>query len=503
MNKFETISLVVFISIVFISFPCLHAQEQTQSKKLSFEQAMDLSKQNSHIVKQADYHQQEKKQLLKAARGLYLPKIGISAQYMAMSEDLHLDLTPVRDAIEPLYKTLGSYGNFSIPGVPDNIATQMIRTKMNEGLLQVENGEWDKLIQKKQFGTIDATFDWHIYVGGKIRAANKAANIQLTEADEAERQKEGELMSELVERYYGLCLAKQAEKVRLDVFKGMENHLQDALKMEKQGFIANIDVLNVRVFHSQAERELNKSRRTSNILNQALLNTLAQDDDSSIEPISSLFYLDSIESLEYFKKLAKQNNPLLHQVEAKKQLSIQAYNVEKSNYFPAIAITGMFDIANKDLSPYTPEWLVGIGMKWTLFDGAARYRKIKAASLKTEQVKEYQLKAKSDIETVIDKLYQELNMYKEQLTDLETARAYAKEYLRVREKGFHEEMANSTDVVDARLALSKILIERLETMYKYDTTLAKLLEFSGVSEQFTAYQRNPNVKTEIYQSEIK
>ncbi len=501
MKNFKPNTIFVFTLIVIFSFSYANAQDQSQ--KLSFEQALDLSRQKSHVIKQADYQQQEKKQLVKAAKGLYLPKIGISAQYMAMSEDLHLDLTPVRDAIVPLYQVLGNYGNFSMTGVPDNTATQMLRAKMKDGLAAVEGGEWDKLIQKKQFGTVNATFDWPLYVGGKIRAANKAASIQLTEADEAERQKEGELMSELVERYYGLCLAKQAEKVRVDVFSGMEKHLQDALKMEQQGFIANADVLNVRVFHSQAEREMNKSRRTSLIINQALLNTIAQDEYSNIEPISLLFYLDSIESMDYYKNLAKQNNPLLHQVEAKKQLSVQNYNAEKSNYFPAIAIMGMYDIVNADLSPYTPEWMVGIGLKWTLFDGASRYRKIKAASLKTEQVKEYQLKAASDIETVIDKLYQEIIMYKEELTDLETARMYAKEYLRVREKGFHEEMSNSTDVVDARLALSKILIERLETMYKYDVNLAKLLEFAGISEQFTAYQRNPSAKTESYQSENK
>ncbi|MFZ4401667.1 MAG: TolC family protein [Bacteroidales bacterium] len=500
----KTIRLkTIYIIVLFSIFNLSGLYSQNESNKLSFEQAVAITKEKSHVIKQANYLQQEKKELVKAAKGLYLPKFGISAQYMAMSEDLHLDLTPVKDAIVPLYQALGTYGNFSVTGVPDNIATQMIRAKMKDGLSSVENGEWDKLIQKKQFGTINATFDWPVYVGGKIRAANKAANIQLSDADEAERQKESELMSELVERYYGLCLAKQAEKVRTDVLKGMEKHLQDAIKLEHEGLIANADVLNVKVFYSQAERELNKSRRSSAIINQALQNTLAKEDESKIEPISLLFYLDTIENMDYFKNLAKRNNPILHQVEAKKQLSIQNYNAEKSNYFPIVAITGMYDIINKDLSPYTPDWMIGVGMKWTLFDGASRYRKIKAASLKTEQVKEYQLKAASDIETVIDKLYQELGMYKEQLTDLETAETYAREYLRVREKGFQEEMTNSTEVVDARLALSKILIERLESMYKYDITLSKLLEFSGISEQFTLYQRNPSTKTASYQLENK
>jgi outer membrane protein TolC len=470
---------------------------------MSFYQVLQLVKQKNHSLKQANFLIQEKKNESNAAKALYMPKIGITANYIYMEKDLHLDLTPVRDAITPLYESLSKYGNFSISGLPDNIATQTIRAKMLEGLNKVENGEWDKMIQEKQFGSINATFEWPLYVGGKIRAANHAAEIRYTEAKETEQQKQGEIMSELVERYFGLCLAKQAEKVRTDVCKGMQKHLNDAIKMQEQGLIANVDVLNVRVFNSQAERELNKSKRTSIVINESLLNTIAQEEKINIEPISMLFYLDSIESIDFFKKMAKLNNPLLKQVESKKQLAFQGIKVEKSDFFPAIAVTGMYDIANKDLSPYTPGWLVGIGMKWTLFDGASRFQKVKAATLRTEQVREYQEKANSDVETIIEKLYQELNMNKELLADLETAKAYATEYLKMREKGFREEMTNSTEVVDARLALSKILIERLEAIYKYDVCLSKLLEYAGISEKFISYQTSSKAKTETYQSEIK
>lgn len=497
---FKIRNVAIIILLCLFNLPL---KAQLISKQMSFEQALQFAIQKNHSLKQADFLIKEKKQESKAAKALYLPKIGITANYICMEEDFHLDLTPVKDAITPLYESLSKYGNFSISGLPDNIATQTIRAKMQEGLTKVENGEWDKMIQEKQFGSINATFDWPLYVGGKIRAANNVADIRYSEAKEIELQKQGEMMSELVERYFGLCMAKQVEKVRTEVYKGMQKHLSDAVKMQEQGLIANADVLNVKVFNSQAERELNKSKRTSTIINESLLNTIAEEAKINIEPISMLFYLDSIESIEYFKNMAKQNNPLLKQVESKKQLAIQGLKIEKSDFFPAIAITGMYDIANKDLSPYTPGWLVGIGMKWTLFDGTSRFRKVKAATLRTEQVFEYQKKTNSDVETIIEKLYQELTMNKELLTDLETAKAYATEYLNVREKGFREEMANSTDVVDARLALSKILIERLEAIYKYDVCLSKLLEYAGIPEKFVSYQTNSKAKTETYQSEIK
>ncbi len=491
--KFKIRTTVLFLLLLFyLSEWTVTAQNTVPVKTLTFEQALEITNGNSHVLKQNQYLQKEKKQEVKAAKGLYLPKVGISASYMRMSDNLHLDLTQVRDAITPLYQTLGNYGNFSVPDPTP------IRQKLLSGLNDVENGDWDRMIQKKEFGLVAATMQWPIYTGGKIAAANKVAEIQKGEADEVARQKQGELMSELTERYFGLCLARQAVMIRQDVLDGMNKHLDDAIKMEKQGMIANADVLHARVFQAQAEREFSKAKRTQEIVNQSLLNTLAMEEEITLEPSSRLFYLDTIEPLDYFIKNARQNNPLLQQVNSKKKLVMQNYKVEKSEYFPAIALEGMYNIVDKDLSPYTPDWTVGIGLNWTLFDGAARYRKVKAAALKTDQVEEVEQKAQSDIETMINKLYQELNMYREQLVELESSKTFTDEYLRVREKAFHEEMSNATEVVDARLAQSQVCIERLQAMYGYDLALARLLEYAGISSQFPDYQKRLGVKMESY-----
>ena len=507
-NGIRLIVIVFTISITIFSIA--KAQDAQPNLLLTFDQALALIKQNNPVIKQSQYLVNEKEQSVKAAKGLYFPKIGMSANYIEMSKDITLDLTPVRDAITPLYSTLANYGNFSgvpnpdpktnqqVPILPDNLSTQAVRSNLADGLTQIENTNWNQMIQKKQFATVDATAMWPLFTGGKINAANKAAKIEKNEAGEISRQKEGELMSELVERYFGLCLAKQAVKVREDVFNGMEQHLHDAEKMQKDGFIANAEVLQAHVYDAQADRELKKARRNVDILNEALINTLTIDNNKKIEVLSELFYLDTIEPVEHFISSALEKNPSIKQVEAKQQLSEQNYKLQVAEYLPTVALEGTYNIWNRDLSVYMPDWMVGVGLKWTLFDGASGYRKIKAASFKTEQVNEIKQKAQADIETVIYKLYNELKIYHEQLAELNTAMTFAEEYLRVREKAFHEEMSNSTEVVDARLALTQVRIERLQAMYGYDLTLAKLLQFSGIPGEFSAYRQKQEAKTESY-----
>jgi outer membrane protein TolC len=511
-GELRIFELVVVLAV--LSGTQAWSQSADKAKPLSFDEAWSMTSQNSHVLKQVKYLQDEKSQARKAALGLYLPKVSISANYIMMSDPLHLDLNPVKESITPLYQALGNYGTFSgvpyLPAgattpiiLPDAQSTAAVRTKLQDGLKQIEAANWDKMIQEKNFGTVSANFVMPIYMGGKINAANKAARIESEEVSEEARQKEGELMSELVERYFGLCLANQAVMVRQDVFEGMEHHLSDAQKLQKEGLIANGDVLHAKVYHAQSERELSKARRSEAIVRQGLCNTLVMSGDTLIVPSTELFYLDSIEGLDYFKELALKRNPQLLQVDHKKMLVEQNYKVQLSEYFPEVGVMGTYNIADKDLSPYTPKWMVGVGVKWTLFDGAARYRKVKSASFKSKQVEEFQEKAESDISTMITKLYNELNMYREQLSELDAATEFAEEYQRNREKAFKEEMTNATEVVDANLAVAQVRIERLQAMYNYDLALAHLLQYAGTPETFSSYMQRADAHRASYQSVIK
>jgi outer membrane protein TolC len=481
-----------------------------ESKNLTFEEALGLSLQNNHMIKQYNHKSLQMEQEMKAAKGLHFPRLSLSATYVYMSDNIELDLTPVRDAITPLYSTLGHYGKFggvpnpdpktnvAMPYLPDDVSTAVIRGKMLEGLNTVNNADWIQTIQEKKFGMVNAGFVMPIYTGGKINAANKAAKIKFEASEIESIQKSHELSCELVERYFGLILANQAVKVRQTVKDGMQRHLDDAQKLAQQGMIAQVEVLNAKVYYSDADRELKKSERQVEILNEAVLNTVAETGNSKINPVSELFYFDKIEELDFFKKKALENSPLLGQVNKKKELAQQGVKVEQSAYLPTVAATGTYDLVNKDLSPYLPDYMVGVGLQWSLFDGNARSRKVKAAKFQEMQADDFYAKAESDIHSAITKYYQELHMYLEQINELDAAMDFTAEYSRAREKAFTEGMATATQVSDANLAVAKAKIERLQAIYAWDVSLSKLLYYSGLSDQYAAYMGRPEAKQGRY-----
>jgi len=492
MEKVGTHLMVAFLTMLVAT-----SSQAQNSRLLSFEDALSMTLDNNHGLKQSQNAIEEKEHIAKARKSLYMPTIGMSANYTRISHDLHLDLNPVKEAILPLYETQASYGVYSdiptgveaMPYLDQEQSTAMVREKMGEGAQALEASDWDQTIQKKEFGAVDVNFNWILYAGGKIRAVNKVSQLQLNEQKEIDRQKQQEIFTELVQRYYGLNLALNATAIRSEVLDAMEKHLSDAEKLEKEGFIAKAEVLHVKMSHAEASREYMKAQRMESFLHTALKNTLSNDSLGTIDPVSALFVADSIEDINYFKELANSNSPLLARLESKESQTEQNYKIKRADFLPAVAVMGMYDVANKDLSPMMPDWMVGAGLRWTLFDGTARYHNIKSAKLQTAQVKELSADTEDNIGTAIEKYYNELEINIEQLKELSVSEEFATEYVRVRERAFAEEMINSTELVDARLALAKVRIAKLQAMYQYDVALAQLLQYCGATDRFAQYMK--------------
>ncbi len=482
---------------------------QAQEKRaLTFVDAYGQMQEKSHALKQSSYLIMEKEAGRKAKVGLRMPRVSLSATAVQMAEPVELDLTPVRDAINPLYSALGNYGVFSgvpnpdpatapvMPILPDDISTQVVRSKLLEGQHIINEAEWVKTVQEDRFAALNANFIWPLYTGGKINAAIRAAAIEQNDAELNGQLRQSEMLSELVTRYYGLTLAQRAVNVREQVLTAMNKHLYDAQKLSEQGQIARVQYLHAQVAVADADRELKKAKRELDIVERALQNTIVSEETVSITTLSPLFFQNEIAEESWFVELAKQNNTQLKMIDSKRELADVGVQFEKSKYMPDVALSGTYDLANKDLSPYLPKWTVGVGMKWSLFEGNARSQNLKSAKYKQDQVDEARMKAEEDILTGIRKYHQELAMQAEQIKSLETSLEFANNYLESQEKAFSEGFATSSDVVDANLLVAKTKIDRLQAMYQYDTTLANLLQLCGKSQLFLDFISSSNTINE-------
>ena len=479
-------------------------QETNQSQPLSFDEALQKALLQNETLQQSVMHQREREHELKAARALRLPQISVAASYMMLSDDVSIDMTGVRDAITPLYGALSQFGNFSnvpnpdaatsgmMPVLPDNIGTTAVREQLKNGLLKIENTDWNTVLQQKNFGMVSTGVVWPLFTGGKINAANRAARLRVDESSLKERQKRGALYSELTQRYFGLALAYQVKEVREEVLNAMQMHLSDAEKLYEEGIVAKAELLHAQLYHAQSEREYKKAERDYKVINESLRNTLAEDEEIRFTPITSLFYLKEIESSDFFKQMARVDNPQLLEIASKQNLAKEGVHAERSSFMPTIAAMGNYNIVDYQLAHAMPDYMAGITLSWKIFGGGATHHKYKAARLVEDQVQHIYYKATRDIETGIEKYHQEIHLALEQLEELETAKKFAAEYYRIRHQAFLEGVATSTEVVDASLAVTKVKIEQLQAAYQYEVALAQMLELAGIPEQFNHYRNDIN-----------
>jgi len=465
----------------------LFAQESADTLKLNLQQSIELLLGQNLSVKAANEAHQQTEYELKSARGFYMPQIGVNATFGITSDPVTLDLSPIGDALEGIYK-ISAIQNQLIgtnPAIASNplykLLLQGAQQGTQQGLDAISNANWEKVLLDDNLGKISADLKWPIFTGGKITAANRAAKASANEQLEKTRMITNAEITTLVQRYYGLQLFIEVVKVRNTVLDGMHHHLENARKMEQNGIISEAERLHAEVAYAQAEKEFKKAVKDVELMQTALKSSL--NTTQPVIPTTQMSIAKTVLPLNNYIEMARQSNPVFGQLEQKKLLANQAITKERSEYFPDIALMGSYDIYRYNMTDLLPNWYVGIGLKMNIFDGLAKQNKIRATKIQHQQIETAEQKIALDISTGITKVYQQMEQVVEQYQSDEVSLKFAQEYLRIREKGFREGFATSSDVVDANMNLSKVKIEQLKSVYEYNVALAMLLELGGVSQQ--------------------
>lgn len=93
----------------------------------------------------------------------------------------------------------------------------------------------------------------------------------------------------------------------------------------------------------------------------------------------------------------------------------------------------------------------------------------------------------------MEKRYQELMKALEQYNAIAASRNLTEEFVRIRQRVFEEGMATS---LDAQLALSRVLVKRLNAAFEFDVALSELLEACGMSGSLTGYSGDVSLSIE-------
>lgn len=471
---------VTLVMLALTAVMQLPAQEQ--GRTLSLEEALEMTLSDNPAIRAAEFNRRAAQQERRAAIGLRMPQIGITGSYAYLGKDIEIDLNNMKAPVQNLAGQILQSGMIPSDYIPS--ISQMLSGAMA--------ASWALPLQDRSLGFVGGDVTVPLWMGGKINAANRAARINEQTARSQGIQQRNALVSELVERYYGLALARQVVVVRQQVVDGVRKHLEDAAALEAQGMISRSEKLYVEFKMSEAERDLQNAQSQVETIAAALNSTIGQTDD--YQPVTAMFILERIEPLDHFRTLAAERNPLLDQVDQKRRLAYEGVRAQRSSFLPQVVAMGGMSFYDYQVSKVLPRWAVGVGVNFKLFDGLNREYKYSAAKQTVRRVEALQDKAGNDISVLVEKLYNQMENYRTQMAAIEASLAFAEEYLKTKNAAFLEGMSSSTDLIDAELNLAKVKTERIEAAYRYDVSLAQLLEAAGISDEFTAYMRRQDAR---------
>ena len=198
---------------------------------LSFADAVAAARSRNESLLAARAEERQRQDERKAAKGLYFPTVSFVPLYTHLNEEILLDLDPIRDVVLKLH-----------PQVPPALVPPFEETLFKQDMLR-----------------LPLTARWPLFTGGRIRAANRAAEARVQDASAQARMAEEGVTRALVRAYFGLRLALADKAVRTDVLDGLERHVADARRLEEEGLIAKAERLSAEVARAEADRQLRRA----------------------------------------------------------------------------------------------------------------------------------------------------------------------------------------------------------------------------------------------------
>ena len=285
---------------------------------------------------------------------------------------------------------------------------------------------------------------------------------------------------------YNLLLAQKLLMVAEDEVAALISHKKDAKLFYDQELIPKNDLLRSDVGLANSLQMLESSRAAVEKANAQLNRLLDRPLTSEIEIVDIESTPEIAMGYDQYARQAIEFRPIMQSVNLSLESLGFAEKVAKSAMFPEISLTGGYQQDGDDLSASNNDYsnshnaFVGISATWTFWD----WGKIRSEATAVN----YEAKAlKAGIENLANLIRQEVRnagldceVAKKNITTASRALDQALENWRITNVQYRQQVATSTEVLDARTFLTQADSNYYNSLYGYLSAVAELNRVVGI-----------------------
>lgn len=328
-----------------------------------------------------------------------------------------------------------------------------------------------------------------VYVGGKIRAANKLAKIGEEAAEETLRSTRSDVISDADNAYWSYISVLSKIKMLESIKEQMDTLFSQVGTSLEAGMSTRSDLLRVEANRSDIEYQIQKALNGANLCRLSLCNVIGADFDTLIEPTDTVITPTLIEYLEVGTTTTRPELRLLDM-----QLEAAKYQVRstRADFLPQLALSlgyvyygNMKMITGKGTAEeYSMNMEDGIGMAMLslsvpIFHWGEGRKTVKKAKLDVHNAELDLQKTRRLLNIEEQQALQNLQDGRRLVQVAELSYAQAEESYRIENERYLGGMGTLTDFLDAQGTLMQAesnLIEAQTQMKIYETEYLRVTD---------------------------
>ena len=438
------------------------------------------------------------KNVRKAARTKYLPKVDAMGGYLYTSKQISIISGRQRQALGSLGTSLGSQAQASVSDMLSALTQQGILTpdqaeQLGGALSQTGQSlgqAGNKLGQEvaDAFDT-DTRHMWagavmvrqSIYMGGAIKAANKIADIGESMADDDLDLKRQATLYGVYQAYWTTVSLEQKRNLALSYKELVEKLSQDVKKMISQGVATKADGLRVDVRVNEADMQLTQ------VVNGLSLSKMLLCQLCGLPLNEDIQLTDSAEGKGNTSALTLDNSadstfsdrPEIRLLEHSIAISEQTTNLIRAGNLPKVSLVGGYMTTNPSVYDgfrrrFSGVWNVGVIIQVPIWDWFDTTYKIRASKAATNIAKMELSDAREKVELQVTQSQYKMREAQKRLAMASQNIKSAEENLRCANLGFREGVMGITEVMEAQTAWQLAQSQKIDAEVE-----VRLSELSG------------------------
>lgn len=432
------------VLLMFIVFSPVLAEEA-----LTLEEALRLGIENNIAIKESEIEKRKAEIDLDSARRAVLPEITFSTSYtrLYLDEDDNMRGLPV------------------VPQDPFGIG-EILAQMMAE--MQPEEDNYQTAISVQQ----------PIYLGGKLMIARQQAEKALELTELQQRQKENELLLNIIQSYYNVLLAEERVRIEEEALELIREHKRIAEVSYKAGLSLKTDLLQVEIEENKAILSLESARNDLAMARRIFANLIGADIGDRVFVDPELLpepLLDKGEAI----NLARENRVEFKLLDINREILDLSIKMEDSTYLPNIVLMGNYQWQGSELKFDDGNGSITLALSMNIFDkGLSRNAKEKLK----EELQKLALNRDNLEELLSIELENQLLRIEENKRNIELQRLNlqrAEENLALEEKRYQAGTGTNMEVLNAGMVLKTTRIASIQAGYQYEVSLYQLLEKTG------------------------